>query len=305
MRRNDDMAREIDRLRGINHDLKKMLRKLLKKELLLDRRSCIDEATQTGESDFQDAALSSGKLFSLYSPRQSKTGERTGIIYSTPSRSTPFARKSGEFWSQPKEIIDSVIRSPPTTGYFPGNDSNDVWLPRQIFPDVEGFRDTPAPYSRVREFNQAAQRAAESENNQRQDMSVPVFQSENTTHEESYEMEPHLILAAEDLLATSSKKIKRRVSKIVATSNRASIQQRNIQAWNPQTSIPLNEPAREQVTPAETKGEDGADELQFMMSPEAGGSARRPRRSVSKPLSYAETPLNVKVRKGFQFFKFA
>lgn len=335
VRRNENMAREIDRLRYANHELKRMMRKLLKSQLQLDySRPQRDQSTQTDSVMYNSPnsmtiANPAMQFAKTVSPERSFVLPRQDdelVIFTTPMRDTEFKRKSDEFWSLPPIMIDvmlspaciqtslapAVVESAGAAATASDEFDNEYEYiniePQRTVrsqpqkqtpmkpPKIPTKANKPPPDKHGREGKDSWRNsitpattqmiAGEPEGSQTQIDSASEAPTAGATNS-SGDIFPEILTT----ILFESRSDEEMLRDMLALASPAPISRKH--PAGEEIEFDNQQSDQTHTPPRQTNSTSTQSALQV-----------RPRRSISQPLSYSETPLNVKVRKGFQFFKF-
>lgn len=244
LKRNDEMAKEISKLKGLNLNLKKLLSKLLKEDLNISKsiKKAKDKETQTEPQDF--------------SPDKSQLKE---ILMD--------------------EIINSMSSTPQKLPLSPmkplristENSAQSAFIASPAPPPVSSTKSTSASSAK----------------------SIPIV-TVNSTHNSKYQFwSPEFNQKESEIPSTHSYSLNVRSYKSTPKSKSARKQENISQSISP---IALHS------TYPKGKASTNLDASFETIS--GTRTSRRLSRSVKKPVSYKDTPLNSKIRRGFQFFQF-
>lgn len=235
LKRNDEMAKEISKLKGLNQNLKKLLSKLLREDLNLSKslKKAKDKETQT-----ETYELSSNK-------------------------------------NHLKESLMNEIKislSPKQQNHLPT-----PIRPLRVSPDVKA---------------QSVFIASSSPESAATVKSLHTDIVRNTNNVTSQYFSP---FNEEEIINTPTRDVNMRHYESTPKSTSASKQKHVIQSISPSTT---------RHTKVKTTTSTDFDSFSIEPTVNANRASSRLSRSVKKPVSYKDTPLNSKIRRGFQFFQF-
>jgi hypothetical protein len=310
VRRNADMVHEIERLRLCNHDLRKMLRKLLKEELGLSNRNTNDKSTQTeptfsSNSPTTVITIRPDEVYAVKVPYS-----ESKVVHTTPPQKwNEFKLRSQEFWSQTPEELEKAFTGSPDTEC--DCNQEDITTPKQNLAEKLRIqaRLTRTPLSKTSTKRRAVTR----------DKCLSEI-SPDTEYYWGHEpcvaspTSPVAMLPSATIVGSTHRGqfydliLEQAAPVEVSTTNLEvdSVVSSNVRSQSTSfTTIygPSATRAIEDNVIHDKENLDNFEELPSTRTPPSATARHRPRRSVLQPISYTETPLNVKVRKGFQFFK--
>ena len=295
--RNEELVRELERIRRVNQDLKRLLRKMLTKDLRLDK-SFVDEETQT---DFIDS-------ISIIKPQTSKY-----VHIDTPTIGFMHTL------SPHLEDQDIAVKKTRRSTMLAKPNCVKIQFDEKLF-DIKTFenkikyRKTPAKQRRelIAAVTEAVDESPDIKRESTGQQAVDVDGSSPIALLSNY---------YEDCIRSGLAGQQVHQSPIISMTTAHFVSKSQDAEWSttPKTSSKtprgdLDGTLATIVFAARTS--PNSSPMQLLVTPPSNRPARnmvqvgdtplqRSRRSIPRPVSYMETPLNVKVRKDHKFFKFA